>query len=173
MQRLGGQLNDHIVRANVGHISGKTTQHHDHHAEIATTAHQQNFNIFNNVCCRIARRCRAGWQHFMPHQRTDNQQNQTANKQYACRGITFNDVARYTHNNHNSNKEFNKCQHRFPCRIAAQKVKKLKKVKSGDRMCLINRLLLLIKINKNTDSSDGLAVFSASWLKKESHNKKL
>ncbi|KEL80253.1 hypothetical protein AB07_1862 [Citrobacter freundii] len=40
-------------------------------------------------------------------------------------------------------------------------------------MCLINRLLLLIKINKNTDSSDGLAVFSASWLKKESHNKKL
>jgi hypothetical protein len=33
----------------MSHISGKTAQHHDHHTQVATTAHEQNFNIFNNI----------------------------------------------------------------------------------------------------------------------------
>ncbi|MPN26047.1 hypothetical protein SDC9_173469 [bioreactor metagenome] len=57
----------------------------------------------------------------MAHQGADNQQHQTANKEHAGCRITFNDVARYTHNNHNSNKEFDKCQHCFPCRVDTQK----------------------------------------------------
>ncbi|EFE08325.1 hypothetical protein CIT292_08203 [Citrobacter youngae ATCC 29220] len=39
-------------------------------------------------------------------------------------------------------------------------------------MCLINHSPLLIKINKNTDSTDGKAVFSTLWIKKESHRPK-
>ena len=43
------QLYHHIIRADMGHIGSKSAEHHDHHAQIAAAAHQQNFYIFNNI----------------------------------------------------------------------------------------------------------------------------
>jgi hypothetical protein len=44
----------------MGHKCCKTAQHHDHHTQVATTAHEQNFNVFDNVGRGITRAGFAG-----------------------------------------------------------------------------------------------------------------